>query len=482
MKRRILGLVLMLSILAAFAPWVQASSGTCGDNVTYTYYEGTLTISGTGDMWDYPNASDSPFYRSYISKIVIEEGITSIGERTFSRCDGLNSVIIPNSVTEIGASAFASQQGLTSVYISDLANYLNIDFKNSSSNPMCWASKLFIGNNQVLGEVVIPDTATQIPNYAFHGCDGITNVKMPNSITSIGDDAFRNCSGLTAITISNSITSIGVDAFKGCSSLTNVTIPDNVTTINGGAFEDCKSLKSITIPDNVTKIGSAAFYGCSELTDVYITDLDNWCEICFDGVESNPMYYADNLYLNGNPLKKLIIPDNISNIREYAFCGCSSLTSVNIPNSVESIGDSAFWGCSGIENIMIGSNMIVIGCDAFAYCSALTDVYYNGTKSYWNNTLYVDPGNDYLLNATIHFVDEPCFSISQTNTNAKITNTSDEQQSATVIIAKYNDNRLLQVSSNEITFNPNETKIYDTDNNTRVFVWDSLKGMRPLDK
>lgn len=118
-----------------------------------------------------------------------------------------------------------------------------------------------------------------------------------------------------------------------------------VTSIGKSAFEESRSLTSITIPNSVKSIGSGAFESCYGLTAVNITDLEAWCNIDFESYNSNPLYFAQHLYLRGEEIKELVIPNSITTIGDYAFQGCSSLTSVTIPNSVTSIGVRAFLTC-----------------------------------------------------------------------------------------------------------------------------------------
>ena len=205
------------------------------DNLTWKLYEdGTLTISGTGAMKDY-NADDNPspaYNNSKVKKIVIEKGVTSIGNKAFYSCSSLTSITIPDSVTSIGNSAFYGCLNLTSI--------------------------------------TIPDGVISIGNGAFASCRSLTSITIPNNVTSIGESAFNSCERLTSITLPSSITSIGYGMFAGCS-LTSITIPDSVTSIGSFAFYNCSSLTSITIPDSVTSIGSSAFNGCSSLQTISLS-------------------------------------------------------------------------------------------------------------------------------------------------------------------------------------------------------------------
>ena len=283
---------------------------------------------------------------SGLTSITIPNSVTSIGSGAFSRCSGLTSVTIPNSVTSIGLYAFYGCSGLTAVHITDIASWCNI---SSASNPLSYAHHLYL-NGEEVKDLVIPTSVTSIGGGAFYGCSGLTSINIPNSVTSIGNMAFSGCSGLTSINIPNSVTSIGNRAFSGCSGLT-----------------------SITIPNSVTSIGYDAFDFCSGLTAVNITDLASWCNISF-GYDSNPLSYAHHLYLNGEEVKDLVIPNSVTSIGDRAFSGCSGLTSITIPNSVTSIGSSAFFYCSGLTSITIPNSVTSIGDWAFEKCSGLTAV------------------------------------------------------------------------------------------------------------
>ena len=249
------------------------------DNLTWKLYEdGTLNISGTGAMKDYDNDPSPACRNSNVKKVVIEDGVTSIGNKAFDSCSSLTSITIPNSVTNIGAAAFDSCGSLTSI--------------------------------------TIPGSVTSIGTVAFYNCSGLTSVTIPDSVTNIGAAAFDSCGSLTSIVIPNSVTSIESYAFSACSSLTSITIPDSVTSIGNNAFDSCSSLTSITIPDSVTSIGNNAFDSCSSLTSITIPD----------GVASIESY----AFYNCSGLTSITIPDSVTNIGAAAFDSCTSLKTISL--------------------------------------------------------------------------------------------------------------------------------------------------------
>ena len=319
------------------------------DNLTWKLYaDGTLNISGTGAMKDY-NYSDNPSparqKKDSVKKVVIEDGVTSIGNDAFSACRSLTSITIPNSVTSIGAYAFQNCSSLTSITIPD-----GVTSIGKSAFSYCSS----------LTSITISDSVTSIGDYAFRNCSRLTSITIPDSVTSIGNFAFSDCSSLTSITIPSSVTSIGNDAFSYCSSLTSITIPDSVTSIGAYAFQNCSSLTSITIPDSVTSIGDVTFSNCSSLTSITIPD----------SVTS----IGNFAFQSCSSLTSITIPDSVTSIGNYAFRNCSSLTSITIPDSVTSIGNDAFTGCSSLTSITIPDSVTSIGSSAFNGCSSLQTI------------------------------------------------------------------------------------------------------------
>ena len=252
------------------------------DNLTWKLYaDGTLNISGAGAMKDYDydnNPSPASQKKDSVKKVVIEDGVTSIGNSAFFYCTSLTSITIPNSVTSIEPYAFYNCNSLTSI--------------------------------------TIPNSVTSIGNFAFSDCSSLTSITIPDSVTSIGNYAFAYCEGLTSITIPDSVTSIGAYAFSYCSSLTSITIPDSVTSIGNGAFDNCSSLTSITISDRVTSIKPYAFSYCSSLTSITIpnsvTSIENFA------------------FSKCSSLTNITIPDSVTSIGSSAFNGCSSLQTISL--------------------------------------------------------------------------------------------------------------------------------------------------------
>ena len=386
MKKRMLAMLLTLCMVITLAPVTASAaeiveSGACGDNLTWTLDDnGVLTISGEGAMKNFTSYSDTPWHSSCgtVKMVVLQSGVTRIGNYAFNDCYNMASIEIPNSTTGIGDYAFEYCRNLTSLTIPDSVTSIGSGaFYECSS----------------LTSVTIPDSVTSIGSWAFYKCSSLTSVTIPNSITSIGDSAFMGCISLKDIAIPDGVTNIEAGAFYGCHSLTSVTIPNGVTSIGAYTFWACTGLVSIEIPDSVTSMEVYAFGYCTSLTSVMIpagvtsigdrvfgecSNLSN-IEVAYD----NPMYKSiDGVLMDKTGTKLLcfpegrtndyVIPDSVTCIGEYAFF-CSGLTNVEIPDSVTCIGDYAFF-CSGLTNVEIPDSVTIIGNYAFLKCRSLTSV------------------------------------------------------------------------------------------------------------
>ena len=477
MRKRLLSFVLAVLMIASLLPATAlaadvVASGTCGaegdgSNLTWTLdSEGTLTISGSGDMCD-----GSPWHgnRYQIRSVFMANGVTSIGDDAFWGCGSLTSVAIPNSVVSIGGFAFWSCDSLTSVTIPDSVTSIGYNaFRYCTSLAGIWVAEgnsyyasdasgvLFNKDKTTLvwcpgafsGSYAIPDSVTSIGDDAFNYCEFLTSVTIPDSVTSIGEGAFEDCTSLTSVTIPDSVTSIGSSAFEDCTSLTSVTIPDSVTSIVDYAFDGCTSLTSVTIPDSVTSIGELAFGSCTSLTSVTIPDSVTYIGYsAFNGCTSlTSVTIPDSVtsidwyaFEDCTSLTSVTIPDSVTSISVGAFASCTSLTGIwvaegsshyasdafgalfnkdkttlvqcpgafsgsyAIPDSVTSIVERAFMGCSSLTSVTIPDSVTSIGDQAFADCTSLTDVYYAGSEAQWKAISISSDGNDDLLTANIHY-------------------------------------------------------------------------------
>ena len=410
--------ILLIALLMGLSANAE-KSGFCGPDLRWHLTDnGVLTISGKGKMYDYSFDNEAPWGRFDTNRIIIGDGITTIGGRAFANCICLTSVTIPNSVTEIGGSAFFSCSSLTSVTIPNSVTTIGEDaFKYcrltsvTIPNSVTTIGEDAFSNCSELTSVTIPNSVTTIGKYAFSNCSSLTSVTIPNSVTEIGGGAFYNCSALTSVTIPNSVTTIGGSAFKGCSSLTSVTIPNSVTTIGEDAFRKCSSLNSVTIPNSVTTIGEDAFIGIAKI--IWLT---NTPPAGYRDVGGRIHYVANNLYTGlfnkkvypylssifevngvkyvpispsertcdaldciytGDPYEVKInkkvnykgIDMTVREINPYTAYGCANIKKAYIDTN-GSIGDNAFSNCTNLVSVDIkAANNI--GNGAFSGCSSL---------------------------------------------------------------------------------------------------------------
>jgi hypothetical protein len=429
-----LSLTMLLSIVSVvdFSAYADVQTGKLGDNVTYSLdtETGLLTISGTGDMYDYKLSfhdyngreyySSTPLKMENIKNIIIESGVTDIGDAVFFNCK-IQSITIPDTVTRIGNYAFIgfkkSEITLPNSVISIAYSAFNISVE---------------GNISYLKKINYNGTVTQWNSVVYSNkdhhiikcTDGIigngNTVTIDNFSCNINNDYTAQIEGggtenlIIPETVSYEgysfrVTSIGRSAFNGCTSLTNVTIPNSVTSIGDYAFEKCTNLTRVNYSGTVSqwktiKIGS------------YNEKLRNAIIICTDDVIGNGntvtidnlKYKINNDYTaqivgRTDTLGNLIVPEpvwyeghtfTVTSIVNNAFSGCSSLTSVTIPNSVESIGDNAFQNCSSLTSATIGNNVTSIGSSAFFGCSKLKkieipdSVTYIGSKAFDGTAFY----------------------------------------------------------------------------------------------
>ena len=324
---------------------------------------------------------------SNLVSVTIPNSVTSIEGGAFKDCSSLTNISLPESLTEIGYSVFENCSKLTSIVIPQKVNLIKdgtfdgcvalksivVDASNKTydSRNDCNAIIETKTNALIQGcaSSSIPSTVTSIGDYAFDGCSSLTSLVVPNSVTKIGYGAFQGCSSMTSVNIPTGVTSIYSKTFNGCSSLESIIIPFTVTSIGDNAFMRCCSLKAITIPKSVTEIRQFTFAYCPNLTSIKVEsgntkyDSRNNCNAI---IETNT-----NTLVQG--CSSTIIPSSVTSIGNYAFYGCTNLTSITIPESVTKIDNGAFSGCSSLTTISLPKNITTLD-QTFYGCTALKSI------------------------------------------------------------------------------------------------------------
>ena len=384
-QKRLMSLVLSLIMVVStitvlpFTANALEPSGQCGENVTYTFDEatGALTISGTGEMYNYRWWNESPFGNNQgIKNVVVSNGVTSISDYAFMYCLNLETINISSTVINIGDNTFCSCENLSGI--------------------------------------VIPKGVKYIGENAFEGCESIEAITIPSSVLNIDKSAFCNCKGLKSAEILSESIDVGESAFSGCNELVSITLTNGIKNISNFMFDQCEKLTSIDIPGSAGIIGENAFQGCEGLTDVILNDgLKEISEEAFHGcsnlksinlpnsvtsIGKSAFSFCDNL-------ESVIISSGVTSIEENTFFGCGKIEEINIPEGVVSVGSGAFSDCNHIMRITIPKTVNSIGDNAFFNCWNLEDVYYSGSKNEWNK-VSIGANNECLTGATIHYSDE----------------------------------------------------------------------------
>lgn len=286
---------------------------------------------------------------SALEQVSLPETLTEIPRLAFRKCASLKSISIPASVRKIGDAAFAGCLKLERVETGDLAAWCGIRFAYGESNPLVAAGHLFVGGQEVT-DLVIPSSVTEICDYAFSGCHGLTSLTTGDNLTKIGKGAFLSCYGLERADFGKSIDIVEYNAFKGCS-----------------------GLERVVFQSSLKMIGSDAFRQCDGIRRVDIVDLAGWCGLSFSG-ESNPLCYGGHLFVNGEKVVDLSIPEGVAELGDYAFNGCGGLVTVEMPASLAKIGHRVFRDCPDLKRAKIGSGVEKIGGSVFYGCKALEEL------------------------------------------------------------------------------------------------------------
>ncbi len=349
--------LLTVNVGVLFVSAEEATSGKWGQLDWVLDEDGTLTISGEGEMDKayHPSPCDGPVWNyERVKALVIGEGITSISDSAFADLSAMTTVTLPNSLTKIGESAFINCSALTSVSIPQSVESIGYE-------SFCRCSSLT--------EISIPENVSKIDSKVFTGCSELTKISVdennpfyyadgnciietetkaliagcngsviPEGVVSIASHAFADCAEVTGFVVPKGVESIWYSAFSGCTNLKSITIPDTVTEIKDSAFEDCVSLEEIVLPNKLELISNRLFLNCNSLS--------------FVSIPSSVICIGNYAFANCNSLRTLIIPDGVKTLEWMTFQG-SGLTEINLPKTVESVYSDAFEECAKLMRISV---------------------------------------------------------------------------------------------------------------------------------
>lgn len=346
MKKKILSFLIMLCMITALLPtnvaFAATTSGTCGDNLTWTLNSnGTLIISGTGNMKNYFAHAPWYSYSESLKSVIVQNGVTSIGNYAFKDCKNITQITLSASVNSIGKEAFSG------------CNFETIELPTKIT---IIPEGLFMGCKS-LKKVKIPNGVTEIGDNAFQGCENLSELTLPNEIKSIGD-AFYYCGIINnatedvvynngyllgaktslsgKYTIKKDVTLIASGAFSQCENLTEIVIPEGITSIPKNTFQHCRNLKSVSLPNTLTSIGTYAFYYCEKLESISIPS----------GVTVIPY---DCFAHSG--LVNIEIPEQVTDIEHNAFYECKNAKTITIGKNVQNVANAVFAGCINVQQI-----------------------------------------------------------------------------------------------------------------------------------
>lgn len=337
-------IVLLISIFLSFPSidsisfGLSSQSGYCGQgfftaglNARYTLEDGVLTINGHGRIRD--SAFSTVSFSNSVETVVIEEGITKIGDNTFSRCKNITSIRFPKSLVSIGDGAFQGCRSLGAV-----------DLKENAS--------------------------LRIGKAVFKDCESLYSVSLPDRLTIIPESLFENCYSLTVFGLDTfvELESIEKAAFKGSALSESITIPAKLEILGESAFEGCDTIPRVEVTSNkVIEIGNRAFSDCESLQAVQITS-----ELKVDTL-------GDSVFEDCALLKEVTLPKKLEIIGKRTFKGCSSLEDiVLIDKGIKEIGNEAFSGCNMLVSLELPEALQRVGSTFLGDCRNLREVYFAG--------------------------------------------------------------------------------------------------------
>lgn len=404
MKKRLLSILLVLLTALTLLPLgtLADDNNKCGENLTWEFADGILTISGTGDMYDYSSADPAPWseYNDIIASITISDGVTSIGDNAFHSCCAESIDLQCTSLVSIGKNAFSRCTMLTSIFI--------------------------------------PESVQSIGSEAFSLCEGLSMVELPTTLTKIPDGIFTDCALLDSITIPDTVTEIGANAFLRCTAFSLTGLPSSIKSIGASAFENCGAVESLALPKTLESIGNAAFTGTVIGKASFDGTSEKWAAIGGNncGIAQNKIDFlehtcdfggswqydtqkhwkqcscnktqnegehtgdGDTCTVCGAALSEALGSGSIDGGLSWSLSRSGALAisgsgkmpdfssvakaapwdeqkdkiqSAVIESGVQNISAGAFSGCTALEKVIISDTVAQIGLNAFGGCTALAE-------------------------------------------------------------------------------------------------------------
>jgi len=380
------------SIVAA----ASAFEGMLGENVSWSLDEnGVLTLSGSGAStdWKYSAVSFSndktnhtfidpvnPIYeiREAVKSIVVEEGVTTIGQLTFTGCSNLKSVSLPASLTAINKYAFSGCSQLEEIIIPENVNeigesafyYCERLKKITLPQKMNCIDEAAFAYCKVLETIELPQGLEKIENNCFEDCISLTSISIPEGVKEIKSRAFEDCENLISVTFPSTLEAIGYSTFEGCVKLENPVFGDNLKYIDSDAFNNCIKIDKVTLPATVKRVDSSAFFECINLKEIIVDENNE--NLCSDG---GVLYTKNKTRLIKYPECKedesFIIPDSVVTVENSAISNQKYLTYVKTGKYTSTIEEYAFISSAKLEEIHLLSNVTTLGRNATEECTAL---------------------------------------------------------------------------------------------------------------
>ena len=376
--------LLMLGVLRGTSVTAYAiAGGDCGENTTWILEKGTLTIFGTGTMLNYTSTSQAPWYeyREQIRTVVVNDGVTGIGNYAFKDCTELKKVDFQGTLNRIGSGAFY--------------------------------------NCKALASITIPDGVAGIGSSTFFGCVLLEDVNIPYGVSTIGNSAFKKCTALKTLTIPYDVTAIGDNAFAGCTLLKDVSYAGSKADWNGidiGSGNEALTGASLSYFTGSGSCGRGVTWkmngvkltisGSGAMKDYSPGDPAPWCGASANlktvVIDSGVTTIGYEAFISCTALVNVILPNSITAINRFAFEDCGSLKCIAIPEKVSVIEDGTFRDCTSLKDVFIPSAVNSVGTSAFYRCSELANVYLSGSQSNWE-AVSISGSNTPLTKAKKHY-------------------------------------------------------------------------------